>query len=147
MNFESLKIRKVGPPRLPDLAKADENENPPASPGGLGRISLFPYPHAGAGATTTHGTGGGRRKHAVRIEARTCQCQTFRPSGAVCISHSVLAMLFCIARRREHPFCGTDNSFGSLGTIYEQRARRLAMAQWDVFSCQAARGKFSGGIF
>jgi len=43
-----LKIRNIWPTRLPDLRKSGWKRNPPASPGGLGRISLVPYPRAGA---------------------------------------------------------------------------------------------------
>jgi len=82
--------------------------------------------------TTTQGTGGGRKKHAARIKAATASVK--RRFSLAVISHIFLHRPVKTA----HPFSGTANR-KFVGT-WMSKTRRLAMAQWDVFSSRALEG-------
>jgi hypothetical protein len=80
-------------------------------------------------STTSHGTGDGRKKHAVSIEALAASVK--RRSEQV----RIFSASICNGR---HPFLGAR--FRARLRIFMSTKRRLAMAQWDVFSSKPLEG-------
>src|ERR1700687_3329242 len=90
-------------------------------------------------STTTHGTGDARKEHVFRIEAPSATVK--RPGRREVPSKNSSRVLSASLPDDLHPFFTQEFGARQLeGWVMGKQGRRLAMAQWDVFSSKPLEG-------